>query len=245
MMSWIREVILSAGISLKLMFRGVYTPVVLAVSVILLAAMLLSMDSVKEEKSKIAIGIADEENSALSAEIMTGMKQKDLYEVVEGDEAELVKRLVAGELSAVCVLNQSFSKNIYRGKTNRLIKIYETDNKEALLLSDVLAGVMMEEICTAKGYQTLISYEKKRGKEQAMSLEEYQEYVKGLFAKEGTEFSFDVEYVATDGTQKEKPSQTVIYEQAVFAIFALMAGLVSIYSVLPFRSLLHGMPSGS
>ena len=26
MMSWIREVILSAGISLKLMFRGVYTP---------------------------------------------------------------------------------------------------------------------------------------------------------------------------------------------------------------------------
>ena len=243
MISWIREVFLSAGVSIKMMFRGCYTVIVMVVSLILLAAMLLSMDSGKEEKSKIVIGLADEEKSILSAEIIAGMKQKDLYEVVEGEEPELKERLAAGELSAVCVLNKSFSKNIYRGKTNRLVKIYETGNKEALLLSDILAGVMMEEICTSKSYQTLTSYEKKRGKEQSMTLEEYREYVHKLFAEEGMEFSFDVEYMATDGKRKEKPSQSVIYEQAVFAVFALMAGLISIYSVLPFRSFLYGTAS--
>lgn len=240
MISWIREVFLSVGVSIKMMFRGYYTVILMVFSLILLAAMLLSMDSVKEEKSKIVIGMADEEKSVLSASIIAGMKQKDLYEVVEGEEPELKERLAAGELSAVCVLNKSFSKNIYRGKTNRLVKIYETGNKEALLLSDILAGVMMEEICTSKSYQTLTSFEKKRGKEQTMSLEEYREYVRNLFAEEGMEFSFDAEYIATDGKVKEKPSQSVIYEQAVFAIFALMAGIVSIYSVLPFRSFLHG-----
>ena len=244
MTGWIREVFFSAGISLKLMLRGTYTMVLMVFSLILLSVMLLSLDSVKEEKSKIVIGIADEEQSALSAEVIAGMKKKDLYEIVEGEEEELTKLLAAGELSAVCVLNKSFSKNIYRGKTNNLVTIYETSEKEALLLPDVLAGVMMQKICTAKGYQTLASYEKKRGKEQVMSLDEYRDYVDALLAKGEMEFSFDVEYITTEGKVTEKPSQSVIYEQAVFAVFALMTGVISVYTVLPFRSFLYGGASG-
>ena len=243
MIQWIQEAYLAAKTSFKMMFCGIYTPVLLLFSMVLLTTMLVGMDSVKEEKSKIVIGIADEEKSDLSAKIVAGMKQKDLYEVVEGEEAELVECLSAGELSAVCVLNKSLSQNIYRGKTNRIVKLYETENKEALLLSDILAGVMMEEICTAKGYQTLSSYEKKRGKEQTMSLEEYREYVSSMFAETGMEFSFDVEYITADGKMKEKPSQSVVYEQAIFAVFALMAGMISIYSVLPFRSYVWGTVS--
>ena len=191
MTDWIREVFLAAGTSLKLMLKGAYTVVLMAFSLALLTVMLLAMDSVKEEKSKIVIGIADEDNSALSAEVIAGMKQKDLYEVVEGEETELTDRLALGELSAVCVLKKNLSKNIYRGKTNNLIILYETNEKEALLLPDVLAGVMMQEICMAKGYDTLTSFEKKRGISQTLSIEEYRDYVDALAAKGEMEFSFD------------------------------------------------------
>ena len=176
-------------------------------------------------------------------QVIAGMKQKDLYEVVEGEETELTDRLALGELSAVCVLKKNLSKNIYRGKTNNLIILYETNEKEALLLPDVLAGVMMQEICMAKGYDTLTSFEKKRGISQTLSIEEYRDYVDALAAKGEMEFSFDAEYITTAGTVAEKPSQTVIYEQAVFSVFALMAGVVSVYTVLPFRSFLYGMAS--
>jgi len=240
MMQWWKEVILAAGLSLKMLIKGKQTVILLIGSLIFLNTMLLSMDSVKDEKSRIRIGIADEDKTGLSAAVIADMKQMDLYEIHTGEEEELIARLKNGELSAVCVIKKAFSKNVLRGKTNRLVTIYEAKEGDALLLGDILAGVMMEEICTAKGYQTLLSYEEKAGLEQSMSYEEYRSYVKKIFAEGGTEFSFAVEYVAASGEETEKPSQSVVYEQAVFAIFALMAGLVSLYAVLPFREFMYG-----
>jgi len=240
MMQWMREVCVTVSLSLKMLLKGKRMVFLLMGSLVLLTTMLLGMDSVKEEKSRISIGIADEDGSELSMAVIADMQKMDLYEVYTGEEEELLERLKNGELSAVCVIKKSFTKSVGKGKTNRLVTIYETENSSALLLGDILAGVMMEEICTAKGYQTLESYEKKAGMEQGMSLEEYRKYVKKVYEEGGTEFSFDVEYVTAAGEKAEKPSQTVIYEQAVFAVFALMAGVVSVYAVLPFWTLVHG-----
>ncbi len=240
MMRWVKEVWMTMLQSLRILFSGKQTFILLLGSLVLLASMLFSMDEVKEEKSKIAIGMVDKDDSRLSEEIIAGMLQKDLYEVVTGEEKELVERLAAGELAAVCVLKEGFATDIARGKTDNLVTIYETKDSSALLLGDILAGVMMQEICTAKSYETLLSYEKKTGKETTLSAEEYRTYVNGILSEGGTEFSFDVTYVSVAGTESEKPSQAVIYEQAIFAVFALMTGLLAIYTVLPFRQLKHG-----
>ena len=240
MIQWIKEVFLTMGLSLKMLLKGKQTVLLLIGSLALLTAMLLSMDSVKEEKSRIAIGIADKDESELSASVIAGMQQKDLYEVFVGEEEELLLRLKTGELSAVCVIKKNFSKNILKGKTNRLVTVYETTDRQAFLLGDIMAGVMMQEICTAKSYQTLLSYEKKAGIVGTMSYEEYREYVKDVLSEGGMEFSFEVEYVVATGENIGKPSQAVVYEQAIFAIFALMTGLISIYTVLPFKEMIHG-----
>lgn len=240
MMRWIKEVTISAGLSLKMLLKGKQTIVLLLGSMLLLTAMLLGMDSVKEEKSRIPVGIVDKDGTQLSHAVVAGLQQMDLYEVYTGEEAVLTERLKAGELSAVCVIKKSFEKNILKGKTNRLITIYESEESQALLLGDIFAGVMMEEICTAKGYQTLLSYEKKAGTEPTVSFEEYRAYVKSVMEEGDTEFSFAIEYVTPSGETAGKPSQSVVYEQAVFAVFALMTGLVCVYAVLPFREVVHG-----
>ena len=129
---------------------------------------------------------------------------------------------------------------IQRGDTSDLVAIYEAASGEALLLGDILAGVMMQEICEAKSYQTLLSYAEKAGKEIQISAEEYKGYSDKILQSGDAEFFFEVTYVEENGTVSEKPSQAVIYEQAIVAVFALMTGVISIYSVLPFRQMRYG-----
>ena len=240
MMRWIRETLLTTVYSLKLLLAGKKTIVLLVTGLLVLVFMLFSMDEVKEEKSKISVGIADQSNTEISAMVIDAMQQKDLYEIVLGREDELVEQLKNGEVSAVCVFKRSFADNLFKGKTKNLVTMYETQDNSALLLGDVLAGTMMQEICTAKGYQTLLKYQKKAGMEESLSAEEYREYVEQVLTEGGTEFSFEVTYVNRKNEEVKKPSQTVIYQQAIYAVFALMLGFRSVYAVLPFRQIRHG-----
>lgn len=235
-----KEVCLNMLQSIKMLVKGKQTILLLTVSLLLLTAMLFSMDEVKEEKSKIYIGMVNQDGDELVETVISGMTGKEMYEVIRGSEKELVSRLTLGELSAVCVFSEGYTEKICNGKTKNLVTIYETESGEALLLGDILAGVMMQEICTAKGYLTLISYAEKAGKVSGDSVEEYRSYVNRILESGGTEFFFDVSYVSGTGEIAKKPSQTVIYEQAIFAVFALMTGLIAIYSVLPFRQMRHG-----
>ena len=239
-MRFIKEMLLVMRYSLKLLLAGKRMIFLLVSGLVILIAMLMSMEEVKEEKSKISVGIADQSNTELSSMIIEAMQQKDLYGIILGSEDELVEKLKCGEVSAVCVFKRNFADNIIKGKTKNLVTMYETNDNRALLLGDVLAGTMMQEICTAKGYQTLLKYQKKAGNEEMLSVEEYREYVNNVLTEEGTKFSFEITYVNPKKEEVEKPSQSIVYQQAIYAVFALMLGLVSIYAVLPFRQMKHG-----
>ena len=239
-MFWIKEAVLTMGHSLKQLFSGKKTVILLVSGLVVLIAMLMGMEEAKEEKSKIRVGMADQSNTELSSMVVQAMQQKDLYDIVTGTEAELVERLKNGEMAAVCVMKKSFADNLAKGKTKNLVTLYETSEGSALLLGDVLAGTMMQEICTAKGYQMLLKYQKKTGMEATLSAEEYKEYVENVLAEGGTEFSFEVTYVTANQEETKKPSQTILYRQAIYAVFALMTGLISVYAVLPFRYMRHG-----
>lgn len=240
MIRFLRETMLAMGYSLRLLLAGKRTVVLLISGFVILVAMLMSMEEVKEEKSKISVGIADQSNTELSSMVIAAMQQKDLYEIVLGNEDELVEQLKSGGISAVCVFKRNFADNLLRGKTKNLVTLYETQDSSALLFGDVLAGTMMQEICTAKGYQMLLKYQKKAGMEETLSAEEYREYVAMVLTEGGTEFSFEVTYVNSSNEEAKKPAQSILYQQAIYAVFALMLGFLSVYAVLPFRQMKHG-----
>ncbi len=244
MIRWMKELWLAMVQSLRLLFFEKQTLVLLAAGITMLVAMLVCMDEVKEEKSKIAIGMVDEENSSFSKSIVADMMQIDLYEVTTGTEEELVSLLKQGDISAVCVLKEDLSEAIAAGDAKQLITIYETGDGSAMLVGDILAGVMMQEVCTSKSYQMLLKYEKRAKREEVPSVEEYQSYVDDVLAEGGSQFAFEVAYLSADNEEVKKPSQSVIYMQAIFAVFALMTGLLAIYAVLPFRQLCHGKTAG-
>jgi len=236
----IRETLLVMQMTLRLLLKGKRMLLLFLLSMTLFAAMLLGMDKVKEEKTVQWLGMVYTEDNVLAEDVASRMRQKELYEVVLGEQEELLEQLGRGELSAVCVFADEFQENIAKGETDRLVTIYERKGAKAPLLEDILAGVMMQEICTAKSYRTLLEYEERTGKETVLSAEEYKAFTDRLSEENGDGFSFDITYLTDNGTQAEEPSREMIYEQAVFAVFALMTGFVSLYGVLPFWEMVHG-----
>lgn len=240
MKNWWKDVFLAVWHSLKLQWKGKNTPVILCLGLVLMTGMLLEMDEVKEEKSRIVIGMVDEDQSYLSEKLRQETGNLDLYKVVDGLEKELIAMLRANELSAVCVIPKGYESSVMEGKERNLVTIYESSRSEALLVGDILAGILMQDICVAKGYLTLEEYCEKNTVENELSFQEYREYTEELLKEEGMNFRFDVEYISVEGEQVERPAQSLVYTQGILAVFALITGVLAMYAVLPFQQMLHG-----
>lgn len=223
----------------KLLLRGKETWVLLVLGFVLLFSMLFSMDEVKEEKSRIVVGIADEDGSEFSARVILRLKELDGYEIIEGGREELLAGLVKGEYSVVCVIRKGYEENVMADDTDDLVFVYETEQK-ALLFTDVLAGAMIQEICSAKSYLLFREYMEQKDGAFFETAEEYRTYMEAYFSKSMFDFSFDVEYISADGEESKKPENAVIYLQAIFAIAAMMMGVLAVYAAMPYHRLCHG-----
>ena len=239
MKRWIKEAWLVLSQCIHMLLRNVHAIILFTFGAVILTAMLLCMEEEKEEKGRISVGIADEDNSLLSQNVIKKMQQMELYEITTGKEKELLSELKTGEITAVCVIKKDFADNVIQGKTKNLVTIYETKERGAWLLGDIFAGAMMQEVCEAKSYLTLLSYEEKAGKERKSSLAEYRDYVEKIREEATADFSFEVNYVDSEKAVNE-PTITMIYEQAIVAVLAMMTGVLSLYTVLPFRSIKLG-----
>ena len=161
MRKWIKETSQMTGGMLRLLVCGKETWILLFAGLVLLLFLLMGMDDVKEEKSRISIGISDEDGSFLSSQVTDRVKQLEGYEITEGKTEELLSKLSLGELSAVCVIREGYETNVFRGKTKDLVLLYET-GEGPLLFTDVLAGTMMQEVCSAKSNRMYEKYLKRK-----------------------------------------------------------------------------------
>lgn len=225
--------------TIKLLSKGKETMILLLGGIVLMLFLVFGMDEVKEEKSKISIGLVDEDASAFSEMVVKRIRDMELFEVVSEEKEFLLKRLSAGELSAVCVIREGYMELVTKGDTDDVVLIYQTE-EGILLLPDVLAAAMLEEICSAKGYQVYLGYAQE-GKQ--LSYEEYQDYIRPYVNGEMFDFSFDISYRNTKA-EGVAPGNEVIYVQAIFAIAALMMSFLAVYGILPYHRMLHGVVRG-
>jgi len=240
MHKWLKETKQLLLENLRLLLCGKETWILLTAGLALLLALLLGMDDVKEEKSRIPIGISDEDGSDFSLRVTERVKQLEGYEITEGETGELLMKLSSGELSAVCVIREGYKKNVLLGKTKDLVLLYET-GQGPLLFTDVLAGAMMQEICGAKSNRLYEEYlVKKYGMvpETTDLLTNASEFYN---RDERFDFSFEVEYRDAGGETLKKPENAVIYLQAIFAIGAMMMGVLTVYALMPYHRMCHGI----
>ncbi|MBE5951787.1 MAG: ABC transporter permease [Lachnospiraceae bacterium] len=227
----------------RLLLRGKETWILLLAGMCILCVMLTGMDEVKVEKSQVAVGVTDEDGTDYSARVISRLQKLDGYEVITGEREDLKEQLAEGRLSAVCVLREGYQEKILAGEKDDLVLLYETEER-TLLLSDVLAGAMIPEICGSKGYLLFREYLLARGDMVTETPEEYAAWAQVYFSDDMFNFAFDVEYLSATGEIGQKPGNEVIYQQAIFAIFALMSGMFAVYACMPYHRLLHGRMAG-
>lgn len=238
MKHWLSELYHTFLFVWKLLFRGKETICLLLLGFVLLISMLSAMDEVKEEKSLISVGIADEDRSELSGRVIERIQAIEGYEWLVGEQEALLELLRQGEVTAVCVLRSGYEEQIYKGRPKDRVMLYD-NGQGNFLLSDVLAGAMLPEICLNLSYETYEKYCKKEGMELPPP-EEYEAFVLTYYDEDMFNFSFDMEFVSVSGEQHRAPSNSDIYVQAIFAIMAVMTGFLLIYTMAPYHRLVHG-----
>lgn len=225
----------------RLLLKRRQTLLVFVFSLLFFLLLLFFLEEAKEEKSAVFIGVLDEDKTVLSEALMERIHTCEVFGVTVAPLNELLAMLQEGKLSAVFVIKKGYEEALARGEERRLITMYEAEGKGIPLLVDIVAGEMMYDLCTSKGFLSYEEVMKQSGREwEMLSKEAYAAYVMDFLSKEEFDFSFQVEYLDRKGTDANIPKQTVIYMQVIFAVLSMLLGFLAVYSVIPYADLCHG-----
>ncbi|MGN0506741.1 MAG: ABC transporter permease [Lachnospiraceae bacterium] len=227
--------------TMRLLLKKKETLFVFGLGLFFFFALLFTLDEAKEEKSVVFIGIADEDNTELSKKLTERISECEVFSVTKAPLKELLNLQKAGSLTAVFVIREGYETAVNAGREERLIAMYEAEGKGLPLLADIVAGEMMQDICTAKGFLTYEEVMRRAGREtELLSKEEYAAYVMDCLTKETFDFSFETEYSDRQGSNTRAPEQSVIYVQVIFSVLAILIGFLAVYAVLPYADFCHG-----
>ena len=196
------------------------------------------MEDAKEEKSTIALGIVDEDETGLSGQLVERLKENRLFTVSQGGLSKELEQLGSHKVKAVLLLKSGYEEKLSAGTPEKVITIYETEQGGVPLLRDMIAGEMMADVCTAKGYLEYRRVWQERG-EPPLLAEEYAAYVAEGMQSGRFDFCFETDYLG-GGEKQEKPTPVLIYRQLTFAVAAMLLSLLAVYACVPYYRIRHG-----
>ncbi len=185
-----------------------------------------------QNRAAIPIGVVNEDQidympTKASIQLLHGLSESSSLFVYEGTQKELEELLYDGYINCIFVIEQGYEKRLLSGETKELITVYEgQDDSLAMIISDIVAGEMMYQICLAKGIQ--IYQNIPPGEIGKHSYKEYQEYAKELLESEKFDYSFSITYVDTGQIVQEKKelNNSLLYRQILAGIAAMFYSFV-------------------
>lgn len=215
-----------AELQLKLFFQDKITILVLFISVFSFLFCMADLNQGAEEKASIPIGLIDSDESAKSVELVKNLENLETFSVKTGTFEELWEIMDGGSIRCILEIKEGYEEKVYEGKYRNLINVYhEEGDNVATLVTDIVAGEMMYDICQAQAY---LAYEKlPEGEKEKFSREEYEAYAASLIGGEDFDFAFEFRFV--DGKREEREQgikNSLFYRQAVAAVAALLFSLL-------------------
>ena len=185
-----------------------------------------------QNRAAIPIGVVNEDQidhtpTTASTQLLHGLSESSSLLVYEGTQNELEELLYDGYINCIFVIKQGYEKRLLAGETKELITVYEgQDDSLAMIISDIVAGEMMYQICLARGIQ--IYQNIPPGENGKHSYKEYQQYAKQLLESEKFDYSFSIIYVDTGQIVQEKKelNNSLLYRQILAGIAAMFYSFV-------------------
>lgn len=203
--------------SFKLYFADKRNTVLLSFC-LLLCIFGVSMLALKaEEQSSLPIGICDLDNTELSADFLRKAEANPALNIKSAGRNELLNLLGRRRITAVYVIEPGFEEKIEKGKDENLFSVYAPSGEEkCFLISDVLAGDLMDELLSHRTEGFYRDYDRNDG--------EYLSYLEERKNDPMFIYEFDISYDKTEGYETDSLSMLYyeIMEIFVFAVASLL-----------------------
>lgn len=213
-------------IRLKLVWKDKVTALVLLISILCFWLGMADLNRGAGERANIPVGLAGFEGDA-GAMALAGrlMQQPSLY-IITGSYGELEQELLDGYIRCILVIQGDYRERIRKGDIKGLVSVYQEEGDNvAAVVTDIVAGEMMYDICLSRGYQVYEGLP--AGEGEKYTREEYEAYAASLAGGEDFDFAFSFRFVDTAGEQKAKGAgNSLLYRQAVAAAAAMMFALL-------------------
>lgn len=225
-MDKIRECSIFFSLRLKLIVRDKVTIVLFGITVVLFLFMGNVLFHSAGDKSRIPVGITDEDHSKVSGDLIKRIKQVNGLKVIEGTGEELNKELENQKIEGIFIIKEGYEKKIKGGHMLDLVTFsYVKENTMAALLPDIFAGEMLYDICLSKGMN--LYYNLEEGvmvKERIYTQEEYIGYIGKLAENPEFAFTFQIETLI-----KNIPDNSIIYVQITFGILGILLAFIILF----------------
>jgi hypothetical protein len=181
------------------------------------------------EKSSVPIGVIDNDHSSMSQELVQSLKSVDTFYVYEKDWQSIYRMLKKDMVDAVFVIKEGYEEQVRSGDSQKLVELYYlSGNNIAVILSDIVAGEMMSEICYNQALNIFRTYELSD-----QTHEKFEQYAKDLVDANEFEFKFDMKVVDT-GNQNEEVDVTnrMMYQQILVGFIAIIISFAVLFASL-------------
>lgn len=220
---------------LVLLFRDSLSRAVYLISAIIFILILSSLNLHAEERSSIPVGIVDRDQSDYSIRLIQDLKEVSAIYLYEGELEELETLLLDGYISSIFVIKPGYEANIKKGETKELLELYSgKDDKTSVILSDIVAGRMMERISFHIGLNQYLSLSEDSAKNGARerSAENYTAYARKLRESGELDFAFRITYVdfEDENIPQEVLSNSIIYQQMIVGMLAMLLSFVTLFT---------------
>lgn len=218
---------------LKLLLKDRTAGICYIVSLVVILIVILGLNIHAEERSSLPIGLVLEDKSEKASELAGRIRETEALYVYENELDPLYDMLLDGYINCIFVIKEGFQEAIADGDAIEVLGIYAAeDDKISTVISDIVAGCMMYEVCLDKAYKRYSGLEKADPDHVKMTYPEYAEYVRKMAEDDTFRFAFDVTY-ADAGTGKISTADItngMIYRQMIAGMLAMLMMLVSFCS---------------
>ncbi len=145
---------------LKLLFKDRTAGICYLVASVVILVVILGLNIHAEERSSLPIGLVNEDAGEKSAELAEKIRTSESLYVYEDEFDPLYDLLLDGYINCIFVIKKGYEKSVTDGDPSEVLGIYAAeDDKISTVISDIVAGCMMYEVCLDKAYKRYLNLE--------------------------------------------------------------------------------------
>ncbi len=215
--------------NIKLLLVSKAALIVIAVFGVLVAYFTYDMMESLRDRSALPIGVIDYDQSELSGNILTRLKQMDSLYVLTDSEEEAVKALKEERIMAYFVIKDGYEEKIKKNSVNDLIQMHYLKGKSYItVLSDIFARSMIFDVVNYKGlnyYLSTVGHSQEELDAYLSYSAEYELYEKDVFQFEKQYYNFNKDQIE----ESSRIDNTLLSQQVGIGIIAMLFAFFALF----------------